>query len=104
MLLTLKCNLCFPNNLIGHPVERRKFQEVCFSANERTSSVGGRKLPTRNTIREITIVKEGGRGNENDTQRSERTLYLIHISAFHDDGKKAKKGGLPLPLSFSPTR
>ena len=39
-----------------------------------------------------------GRGNENDTQteevpgrgRSDAT-YLIHISAFHDDGKKAKK-------------
>ena len=39
-----------------------------------------------------------GRGNENDTQteevpgrgRSDAT-YLIHISAFHDDGKKGKK-------------
>ena len=87
------CQLAKPRKRVEERVEKlgeRKLQEVCFSLVER------RKLPTRNTIREITIVKEGRR--KRHAKRLE--AYLIHISAFHDDGKKAKKVGLPLPVSL----
>ena len=85
---------------------RKRVEEGVRSEGEETSRglfLTRRKLPTRNTIREITIVKEGeGKGRrKRHAKRAERAApYLIHISAFHDDGKKAKKVGLPLSPSL----